>query len=164
MKEAAKKRPAKEFRVPEGIVFARIDRSSGLLANSASSDTFFQSFLAGTEPTKSIDRSQTTSGGDVLRLDSFLEDNPYSRLPDLVSLRSHKQFNLACQAQFQEKATRFLLNATLLSAVHARFQLPHEFRQAWIPTLIAGVIPLCLSIHIALLRESNWHSFLHFLM
>ena len=54
-------RPVRDFAVPEGIVFARIDGKSGLLASSASEQTLFQAFAEGTEPTERADRAITVS-------------------------------------------------------------------------------------------------------
>jgi penicillin-binding protein 1A len=41
-----------EFEVPEGVIFARIDRKSGLLADPETEEAVFQSFRDGTTPTK----------------------------------------------------------------------------------------------------------------
>ena len=40
----------RDFAVPEGIVFARVDPKSGLLAPPRSADGYFQAFLEGSEP------------------------------------------------------------------------------------------------------------------
>src|SRR5260370_309483 len=51
MREALRERAPRDFPVPDQIVFARIDRKTGLLADDASDeDTVFQSFLSDTEP------------------------------------------------------------------------------------------------------------------
>ena len=50
MRAALADRPVRDFPVPEGIVFARIDARTGLLASPQSKRTLFQPFLAGTEP------------------------------------------------------------------------------------------------------------------
>jgi penicillin-binding protein 1A len=74
MRAALAPRPARDFPVPEEIVFARIDRKTGLLADASSSDdaTVFQSFLADTEPTETAGQAQTASEDlRLLRLDSF---------------------------------------------------------------------------------------------
>lgn len=52
MSETLKGRPVKDFKVPEGIVFAKIDAKTGLLAGRHSKKTVFQSFKEGTEPKK----------------------------------------------------------------------------------------------------------------
>ncbi len=69
---ALEKRPAREFKVPEGIVFARIDRETGLLADSTSTDTYFQALIEGTEPSESARRAYTSSESRrLLRQDAF---------------------------------------------------------------------------------------------
>jgi penicillin-binding protein 1A len=72
MRVALENRPVREFPIPEPIVFARIDRKTGLLANADSTDAVFQAFLAGTEPTERDDTARTSSESRrLLRLDSF---------------------------------------------------------------------------------------------
>ncbi len=72
MADALAHRSARDFPVPEGVVFARIDRTSGLLADATSRGTYFQAFLEGTEPTETADQAMAASESDrLLRLDSF---------------------------------------------------------------------------------------------
>jgi len=73
MREALRERPPREFPVPDEIVFARIDRKTGLLADGASDeDTVFQSFLTDTEPTETAGQAQESSEDQrLLRMDSF---------------------------------------------------------------------------------------------
>ena len=72
MRAALRDRPVKDFKVPDAIVFARIDRKTGLLADSNSADTVFQAFLEGTEPSKTVHTERSTSESRrELRLDSF---------------------------------------------------------------------------------------------
>ena len=72
MRVALADRPIGDFPVPEPIVFARIDRKTGLLAASGSTDTVFQAFVSGTEPTENDTTARTTSEGRrLLRLDAF---------------------------------------------------------------------------------------------
>jgi penicillin-binding protein 1A len=52
--------PPADFKVPEGIVFARVDRKSGLLAPSGTQKALFQPFREGTAPTD-IARTDHTS-------------------------------------------------------------------------------------------------------
>lgn len=52
MSETLKGKPVKDFKAPEGIVFAKIDAQTGLLAGRYSKKTVFQSFKEGTEPKK----------------------------------------------------------------------------------------------------------------
>jgi len=72
MRAALVNRPLRDFTPPEPIVFARIDRKTGLLADSNSTDTVFQAFLTGTEPTKTASAEKENSElRHELRLDSF---------------------------------------------------------------------------------------------
>jgi penicillin-binding protein 1A len=50
MDVALRDRPARDFAVPDGIVFARIDTKTGLLASSETETSLFQAFLEGSEP------------------------------------------------------------------------------------------------------------------
>jgi penicillin-binding protein 1A len=52
MQEILKDRPVKTFPVSDGVVFARIDAESGLLATPQSKKTVFESFKRGTAPTE----------------------------------------------------------------------------------------------------------------
>jgi penicillin-binding protein 1A len=72
MRAALRDRPARDFPIPDPIVFARIDRKTGLLADANSSETVFQAFLQGTVPTETANSARTTSESRrQLRLDSF---------------------------------------------------------------------------------------------
>jgi penicillin-binding protein 1A len=85
MSAALEGQPKRDFRPPQSIVFARIDRETGLLASRGSKQTLFQAFIAGTEPTETADRRLNTSealrnlredalsGGDLrlMKLDAF---------------------------------------------------------------------------------------------
>jgi penicillin-binding protein 1A len=72
MRSALAGRPNDDFAVPDGIVFARVDRKTGLLAGSSSKDSYFQSYLEGTAPTETAERSTTAKESDrLLRLDAF---------------------------------------------------------------------------------------------
>ncbi|HEY8156375.1 MAG TPA: PBP1A family penicillin-binding protein [Myxococcota bacterium] len=72
MHAALDPRPARDFPVPEAIVFARIDRKTGLLADASSSNSVFQAYLAGAEPTESVRAAEDTSESSrQLRMDSF---------------------------------------------------------------------------------------------
>jgi penicillin-binding protein 1A len=72
MRSALEGRPARDFPIPDPIVFARIDRKTGLLADANSSETVFQAFLQGTVPTETASSARTTSESRrQLRLDSF---------------------------------------------------------------------------------------------
>jgi penicillin-binding protein 1A len=72
MQAAVADRPLRDFAVPEPIVFARVDRKTGLLADASSEDTVFQSFLADNVPTETSGHAQTQSEGRrLLRMDDF---------------------------------------------------------------------------------------------
>jgi penicillin-binding protein 1A len=72
MQAAVADRPLRDFAVPEPIVFARVDRKTGLLADASSEDTVFQSFLADHVPTETSGNAQTQSEGRrLLRMDDF---------------------------------------------------------------------------------------------
>jgi penicillin-binding protein 1A len=64
--------PVRDFPVPDPIVFARIDRKTGLLAGASSTDIVLEAFLPGTEPTERAETARTTAEGRrLLRLDDF---------------------------------------------------------------------------------------------
>ncbi len=67
MKAVLADRPVRDFPVPDGIVFARIDGETGLLASASTRNALFQPFLEGTAPTERADQAAT--GSDRLRLD-----------------------------------------------------------------------------------------------
>ena len=72
MKLALKEYPNRDFPVPNGIVFARVDRETGLLAGSGSKHPYLQAFTEGTEPTQTANQASRDSGrGRLLRLDEF---------------------------------------------------------------------------------------------
>ena len=61
MHAALDPRPARDFPVPESIVFARVDRKTGLLADASSSNSVFQAYPAGAEPTESVRAAEDTA-------------------------------------------------------------------------------------------------------
>jgi penicillin-binding protein 1A len=67
MEVALRDRPARNFEVPSGIVFARIDTKTGLLASAQSETSVFQAFLRGTEPREQSD-STTSAAAERRRL------------------------------------------------------------------------------------------------
>jgi penicillin-binding protein 1A len=72
MKAATAPYPVRDFPVPEGIVFARVDRKTGLLAESDGDETVFQAYRAGAEPTESVRAAEDSAEGRrALRMDSF---------------------------------------------------------------------------------------------
>jgi penicillin-binding protein 1A len=74
MRAALAERPIRDFAAPanDRIVWARIDKETGLLASTDSSSTIFQSFVAGTEPTETAAAARATDrAAQDLREESF---------------------------------------------------------------------------------------------
>lgn len=72
MEVALADRPVRDFEPPDDIVFQRIDRATGLLADSKTEDAYFQPFLEDTEPTQTAHTvSSATDAARALREDSF---------------------------------------------------------------------------------------------
>jgi penicillin-binding protein 1A len=72
MREALRDRPVRDFPIPDPIVFARVDRQTGLLAGPSSKGAVFEAFLPGTEPTERADAARTSAEGRrALRIDDF---------------------------------------------------------------------------------------------
>jgi penicillin-binding protein 1A len=61
MEAALENVPLRDFPAPQSIVFARIDRETGLIATRHSQKTLFQAFIAGTEPTETADTRRDNS-------------------------------------------------------------------------------------------------------
>jgi penicillin-binding protein 1A len=61
MGQAHEGRPTRDFPMPDGIVLARIDRATGLLADSTSEEAYFQAFIEGSEPTESAASAVSTA-------------------------------------------------------------------------------------------------------
>jgi penicillin-binding protein 1A len=61
MEVALRSRRARDFEVPDGIVFARIDTKTGRLASAQSETSVFQAFLEGTEPREQSDATTSVS-------------------------------------------------------------------------------------------------------
>ena len=66
MRDALADRPVRDFPVPAGVSYARIDPTTGKLADGASHNAYFQSFLEGHEP--SPGSGETQSDSDSRRL------------------------------------------------------------------------------------------------
>ncbi|MCH2185804.1 PBP1A family penicillin-binding protein [Myxococcota bacterium] len=73
MEVALASRPVRDFDVPsENIVFARIDRKTGLLADTTSRDAYFQPFVQGTAPQRTVGQRESISdAARALRDDIF---------------------------------------------------------------------------------------------
>jgi penicillin-binding protein 1A len=70
LKQALRDRPKQDFAVPEGIVFARIDRATGLLAAPGNENALFMPFREGTAPLE-VSPAADSPGGALrpLRVD-----------------------------------------------------------------------------------------------
>jgi penicillin-binding protein 1A len=76
MRVALDGRPTRDFAVPanDKIVWARVDRETGLLASGDGDATIFQSFIAGTEPTETADSARASDrAAQDLREEDFSE-------------------------------------------------------------------------------------------
>ena len=61
--------PSRDFPVPRGIVFARVDPETGMLAGAGSEKAYLQAFAEGTEPTQTAKQAtRSGEGGRLLRL------------------------------------------------------------------------------------------------
>jgi penicillin-binding protein 1A len=69
MSQVLKDQPVEDFAVPEGVVFAKIDSKTGLLASPYSEKTVFQAFKEGTEPTEYTPRPQAAKSGQFSQFD-----------------------------------------------------------------------------------------------
>ena len=73
MRVALAEREARDFEVPaEHIVFQRIDRDTGLIADASTKNAYFQPFIEGTEPKRSVsERESASDARRALREDIF---------------------------------------------------------------------------------------------
>jgi len=71
MQEASAGRPAKDFSIPEGIVFAKIDPQTGLLCSLGAKDCIFECFKEGTQPTRYSSEASSGDEEDFLRSDTI---------------------------------------------------------------------------------------------
>jgi penicillin-binding protein 1A len=69
MSQVLKDQPVEDFPVPEGVVFAKIDSKTGLLASPHSEKTVFQAFKEGTEPKEYTPRPQAAKSGQFSQFD-----------------------------------------------------------------------------------------------
>jgi penicillin-binding protein 1A len=72
MQEALAGRPARDFSIPEGIVFAKIDAETGLLAPPGAQEVVFECFKEGTQPTIYSNEAPFTGDEDFLKSDTIL--------------------------------------------------------------------------------------------
>ncbi|MCD6266213.1 MAG: PBP1A family penicillin-binding protein [Deltaproteobacteria bacterium] len=69
MREVLKGKPIIPFQQPEGVVIAKIDARTGLLASPFSQKTCFQAFKKGTEPTRYSPKPDSGKPGEFFQLD-----------------------------------------------------------------------------------------------
>jgi len=69
VKKALEQRPVQEFAVPEGVVFARVDRATGLLASPGDENAIFMPFREGNAPTEVSPSSNGEGAARPLRVD-----------------------------------------------------------------------------------------------
>jgi penicillin-binding protein 1A len=69
MSRALEGKPVKDFQVPEGVVFAKIDTETGLLAGPHSRNAVFQSFIEGTQPEAYSPKPASASPGSFSQFD-----------------------------------------------------------------------------------------------
>jgi penicillin-binding protein 1A len=67
MQKALAGRPLKNFPIPEGIIFAKIDPKTGLLANPGAKDVVFECFKEGTQPTQYAGEASSGEDEDFLK-------------------------------------------------------------------------------------------------
>ena len=69
MKSALAQRPVQEFAVPDGVVFARVDRVTGLLAPPGDDNAIFMPFREGNAPSETSPGQNGEGGTRTLRVD-----------------------------------------------------------------------------------------------
>ena len=75
MSAALEGKPVQDFIAPDSVVFAKIDRDTGLLASPYSKQTVFQSFKKGTEPTEYATKPEAAKSGNFSEFDMDDEQN-----------------------------------------------------------------------------------------
>lgn len=69
MSEVLRGLPVRDFQVPEGVVFAKIDAKTGFLAGPYSKDTVLQTFKAGNEPKAYSPKPKAAKSGQFFQFD-----------------------------------------------------------------------------------------------
>jgi penicillin-binding protein 1A len=69
MSEVLKDEPVEDFQTPEGVVFAKIDAKTGLLASPYSEKTVFQAFREGQEPIEHTPKPKSAKTGQFSQFD-----------------------------------------------------------------------------------------------
>ncbi len=67
MKSAVTAYPDSDFPIPPGVVFARIDKKTGLLATADDRNASFDAFVAGTQPTQTASQVNAQHGNEFFR-------------------------------------------------------------------------------------------------
>ncbi|MCL5878839.1 MAG: PBP1A family penicillin-binding protein [Deltaproteobacteria bacterium] len=67
MKSAVTAYPDSDFPIPPGVVFARIDKKTGLLATAEDRNASFDAFVAGTQPTQTASQVNAQHGNEFFR-------------------------------------------------------------------------------------------------
>jgi len=73
MSGALEGKPVKDFDVPDGVVFAKIDTETGLLAGRHSRNSVFQAFIEGTQPETYSPKPAAASPGAFSQFDMDVE-------------------------------------------------------------------------------------------
>ena len=71
MQKALAERPVRNFPIPAGIVFAKIDRDTGLLASPSAKNVIFECFKEGTQPTQYSTEGSSGGSDDFLKSDTI---------------------------------------------------------------------------------------------
>lgn len=69
MQDVLEGTPVKDFEVPQGVVFAKIDAKEGLLASAHSEKTVFQAYTEGSEPQKHVPAPTKAKTGHFSQFD-----------------------------------------------------------------------------------------------
>jgi penicillin-binding protein 1A len=71
MQKALVGKLVRNFPIPEGIVFAKIDRDNGLLASPSTKNVIFECFKEGTQPTQYSTEGSSGGSEDFLKSDTI---------------------------------------------------------------------------------------------
>ncbi len=75
MQKALEGTPTKDFTIPEGIVFAKIDPKTGYLADSSTKNSIFEVFKDGTAPAQRSTKEDASPSGRFFEMDAAGTDN-----------------------------------------------------------------------------------------
>jgi len=79
MKKATRGTPIKNFPMPDGVEFAKIDPETGLLATISTDEPLFEVFKVGTKPTETSPEKNLSRPNDFFMMDAG--DGPRRRQP-----------------------------------------------------------------------------------